>query len=76
MSLRAKHNNLCAQTPNTIVVRPFKVVQSGHCTRLKPRTTPFFGDCYAIILSPGERELEGGGYHPHLNPLPSREKTL
>jgi len=24
--------------------------------------------------SPGGRELEGGGFHPHLNPLPSRER--
>src|SRR4030042_469901 len=26
--------------------------------------------------SPGERELEGGGLHPYLNPLPSRERNF
>ena len=26
--------------------------------------------------SPGGRELEGGGPHPHLSPLPSRERKL
>ena len=26
--------------------------------------------------SPGGRELEGGGIHPHLNPLPSRERNF
>ena len=26
--------------------------------------------------SPGGRELEGGGIHPHLNPLPSRERKF
>jgi hypothetical protein len=26
--------------------------------------------------SPGGRELEGGGFHPHLNPLPSRERNF
>ena len=31
--------NLIGQTQNTIVVRPFKVVQSCPGTRLKPRTT-------------------------------------
>jgi hypothetical protein len=27
-------------------------------------------------LSPGGRELERGGFHPHLNPLPSRERKF
>jgi hypothetical protein len=26
--------------------------------------------------SPGGRELEGGGFHPHLNPLPSRARNF
>jgi hypothetical protein len=32
-------DNLVSQIPNTIVVRPFKVVQYCPGTRLKPRTT-------------------------------------
>jgi hypothetical protein len=26
--------------------------------------------------SPGGRELEGGGFYPHLNPLTSRERDF
>ena len=31
---------------------------------------------FACLPSPGGRELEGGEIHPHLNPLPSRERKF
>jgi hypothetical protein len=36
---------------NTIVVRPFKVVRSRRCTRLKPRTTVLRFDLSFCFLS-------------------------
>jgi hypothetical protein len=38
--------------------------------------TPKKEEITAYSPSPSGRELEGGGFHPHLSPLPSREKRL
>ena len=79
--MQSEHSNLCARAPNMIVVRPFKVVQFDHCTRLPrikygARTTSFFGDCHIAILSPlaGESYSEGE-IHPHPDPPPSRARV-
>jgi hypothetical protein len=39
---------------------------------------PIIGDCKTHYNSPSPsgRELEGGGFHPHLTPLPSRERIF
>jgi hypothetical protein len=35
-------------------------------------------DCKTVYNSPslGRREIEGGGFHPHLTPFVSRERSL
>jgi len=48
-SIRKIRDNPVGLIPNTIVVRPFKVVRSCPGTRLKPRTT--FSEIFAFGLS-------------------------
>ena len=63
--------------PTTILLRRY-------ATRNEIKGMPFWApsschsewseESHLFILSPGGRELEWGGFHPHLGPLPSRER--
>jgi len=50
----------------SFAVRPFEVAPSHEAKASHRDNFP----------SPSGRELEGGAFHPHLNPLPSRARNL